>query len=300
LIDNIKVSLPIRLPSKFWKHAEDKKDFFKHFYIFPRYHYIEKGLLYKYEGSLENLKITIFKKTETLPDRLIIENSWHKFLKGNNHTNYTFSDLEATVLNLEEILSLSIMEADIKRMEYGCNIKMQSETVYNYLFLARGKEFHNMLDNGEIYGKKLHRDKYTFKCYNKKYQSNLKDKDGLLRIEMESKCKGYLRSAKIPVVQVKDLLIRDNLKLLGKDLMKKYDLIEKRVIPDLDELTPNQMNLWAAMNERVTRNYYKKNKPNTFKKYKKKLAEIIATANHEIHDEFTSKVTDKWNYLISN
>jgi len=300
LIDNLKATKPIDLPSKFWKKIGQKKDLFNHFYLFPRYHYVEKGKLYKYEGMLENLQITIIRETKTLPNRLIIENSWHKFLKGNNHSDYKFSDIETTIHNLEEILDLSIMDADINRIEYACNINLQPESVYNTFLLSRNKELKNMLDDDKRYGKKLYRDKYRFKCYDKKYQANLKEGDSILRIEMESKCKGYLRSAKIPIEQVKDLLIKDNLKLFKKDLIKKYNSIDKRIMPNFDELSSHQINVWAAMNNILVRNHYKEFKYDTYKSYKKKFKEINATGNSDIHSELVSKVSDKWDYLLNN
>lgn len=296
MIDNIKIVLPINLHKNFWKKNRKKvKSFGIEFR--PNYNYTT-GDLIKYIGSLENLRLEVVRG-----DKLVITKSWHKFFKGDNHSDFSFTDLKDTVFNLEERLGLLIKEAEIMRFEYGCNIEAAPEPIYqNWQFLhgdegIKMKPYHS----SKVYGHKFSKTEYSIKCYDKKYESKIDSIKALTRIEVEVKRLRHIQkgSIPIPIYKVKDLLIKDNLALLGEDLLKKYRSIKMYQVPNFKGLTAHQANVWAAMNNNQVRKHFKKDRKDTYKNYNKILKEIQKSNTDVKHQKLVEQISTKWKELLN-
>lgn len=81
MIDNLNIGVIIKPPIQVAQQTSEPFDI-NGIYFKPIWH--ENG--YKsYNAVLDNLKLNI------LNDRLSINNSWHKYYKGNNYSDYALS-----------------------------------------------------------------------------------------------------------------------------------------------------------------------------------------------------------------
>lgn len=250
-----------------------------------------------YNGMLGNLRLSINY------DKLSIKNSWHKFYKGNNYSDYSFTDLQKTYEKLESELDISIIDADIKRIAYGCVIKTNSKNEYSKWKFLRTKEPYPIHNKGIQYGNSFNFNEYKVKGYDKTYEvwkhDGIRIESDLFRFEKEINYLKYLRRT-IPIYKVKDVLNKEILIRLSNDLLKTYKMIEKDQQYNLKGLTTKELYSLAIMKDNAIRNEFKENHNKTYKRYMRLYKNILEGKLNANADEIESLISDKLNTLLNS
>lgn len=309
MIDNVPIIIDIKLPNNFWNYNKKKKYLkreFKGYEFLPMFNSRTKEVT-KFYRDFDNLRFEILRG-----DRLKISNSWHKLLKGNNYSDFTYSNLIDSIQIIESILDISLRKAKILKLEYGVNLDFVPVLVYNSWLSLRTKNFKTIEANNKIYGRKFDLTDYSIKCYNKllvaKKLKEILDEDldmipdDITRIEVKVKHMKHLHKRKkpLPIVTVSDLMKKDNLVMLGEDLIEKYSNIKKVILPDFEDLTPCDIGMYSAMNDAEKRDYLKNRRPDTFKNYNKKMNRWKDTYDTNFSTKVEIALARKWEYLLSN
>lgn len=152
---------------------------FRPFYI--------KGHLWAYKGEYRGLQLVLHDR------QLKITNSLHKFYKGNNYTDFSYSEIKAAISLLSGKFHISPADFNIKKLEFGLNIILEKYALHyiNYFLSYKNKFFDKMRSSHKEYGRKCFLSEYDIKVYDKQLQVNLKDKikieSSLLRFEVAYK-----------------------------------------------------------------------------------------------------------------
>lgn len=132
--------------------------------FYPRYNF--EGKYRCHSASYRNLVIKI------TGGRLTIENSLHKFINSNNYSDFTFSELNNAIEQIESKLKIQSEHLKLKRIEVAVNIEYLEQ--FNNLFILYGmKEFDNMRSGKTIYGKKFFGSEFNVKGYDKTIETKL-------------------------------------------------------------------------------------------------------------------------------
>ena len=260
--------------------------------IDKRYYHITK-----YQTVIENLLFTI---TE---NEIIITNSLHKFIKGNNYSDLTFSELLNAIELIEEITGINAKEFIIKKLEFAINV-ITPNPAHQYLERFsnfKGREYDKMRIGAFWYGIKYFFTEYCLKIYDKSELIKRKDKENInkniLRFEIQ-----YNRSRKIPIVsnlsELKDPAI---LKEMFKEFIETIKSIKCNGEEDFSLITPRERELYFAGEVSRFWNVEKALNRNTAKgkiaKYRKIQNKIVPK---DLMAGFVNSITEKFNQLIED
>lgn len=209
----------------------------------PAYHKKGKGVVKWYEGEVRGLSVYVH------PDKIRLNNSLHKFSKGNNYSDFSFSEMKKAI---DELCSLTEVPAHnwrILKLEFGLNIhtRISAKEYLDCILSHKGREFEKMKDNHIYYGKKCYKSEYAMKIYDKSFQVWLAEKieldDNILRIEM---C--YNRKRKLPkgVETLADLQNEACIKALFSELKEAIDKIIYKERTDFTSSTFEERVLFFA------------------------------------------------------
>lgn len=182
----------------------------------------KKSLLIGYESDYNGLRVMRYY------NRIEVCNSLHKFYKGNNYTDFCYSEIKERINILCNKFGIVAKNWEIKKLEFGLNL-ITSNPAYQYLsrFLEyKGREFEKMRDNQIVYGRKCYMSEYALKVYDKHIQTKMKDKisipENTLRVEFY-----YKQYRKLPksIHYLSDLLYEERFKDLYKDLKEAIENI---------------------------------------------------------------------------
>ena len=238
-------------------------------------------------ADVDGLRLTysILKRT------LTIQNSLHKFLKGNNYSDFNFSEIQQAIQKLEDGLGLNLQNAQCLKEEHGINIEA-NESTYKNCVSYKGKPFTSMKTRtGRIYGADNEWTNMKIKVYDKTFQ--VKTKDGLrlptsiVRYEIVGKNDRYFNSFGVDAIRtVKDFANRKKIGRLGLDLLQKWDLIEKggdRI--DLSGLSSTEIKTFAVMVNPLTKEVYR-----TACRTKDRNGREVDGSSYERANTFTNKI----------
>lgn len=249
----------------------------------------------KYQTVIENMLFTL---TE---NELSITNSLHKFIKGNNYSDLTFSELLNAIEQIEEITEINAKEFIIKKLEFAINV-ITPHPAHQYLERFsnfKGREYDKMRIGAFWYGIKYFFTEYCLKIYDKSELIKRKDKENInkniLRFEIQ-----YNRSRKIPIVnnlsELKDPAI---LKEIFKEFIETIESIKCSGDEDFSLITTRERELYFAGG--ITRfwNVEKVLNRNTAKSKIAKYREIQnRIVPKDLMTEFVNFITEKFNELI--
>ena len=247
-------------------------------------------------ASLKNLKFTIFDNKH-----IMLKGSIHKFAhEGFNYSDFTFSDLNSTLQDLETNYLGTLSNWTFQNIEFGVNINKPaypSELFFNSTLLHKTKSFSPMGRNNQI-GIECYHNQYGIKIYSKKLQYNLQD--DIMRTEIKTTRMHYLRH--YDIVSLADLSKNHKLEKLGTLLPDSindilfidYDFPEDNLPIKHKTLIRNSKNpkFWAKLH---TTDYKRFNYIRS--EYKKLLADYYPENPQSYLKE---AVTIKWQYLLSN
>jgi len=262
MIDNIKIKIPIEEPPPL--DNEYQREDFKWLGEMFRPKFNKYGLHYAYENKLgRDSNLNGLKLTYDIASRdLIIVNSLHKFWKRNNHSDFTFSDIQLAIQKLESELDLNLQTGQIVAKEYAINIQADNDIYINWSSYKH-KSFTPMkTSTGKIYGAENVWTNFKIKGYNKTFQVKAKDRKTLptsiFRFEIEAKKNCYFNSFGVDAIRtVKDLSDPIKIERLGIDLLDKYDSIEKGDRLDFSNLTGEELKRYATMQNPLIKAAYK-------------------------------------------
>ncbi len=251
----------------------------------------------KYQCAYKNLLLTLNEK------ELIVTNSLHKLMKGNNYSDFRFSELISAVNEIENITGISASEFKIRKLEFAINITVPIQAA-DYLTKFsdyKGREFDKMRNNHLWYGIKYIFTEYSLKIYDKSKQVKIADRidinQNILRFEVVYNCQRKL-TAIDNLSDLKDLK-KSNL------LFNQFILMIKKIScfgnEDFSNLKNSERERYFAAKIPEYWKSLKSHNINTYKTNKKRFIEIQNKVNaKDLIEDFEHDLTVKFNYLINS
>lgn len=260
------------------------KENFEKVYTVLEYH--SREILYPYKTNLSNMEIVINEKGG------YVKNSLHKLnnllMTGaeQNYNDFGYSELCAITDYLKDNV-IDVMETKLTQLEFGFNINVprSAESIIKKSVLMHNLERHTALRKfrGKGYLLEFEHSNYIIKIYDKAKQYNRNE--NTLRFEIK------FISAKefnpLGVYNITDLKSKNNLSMLFKYLMKRFDELlivddysENSEIPAEDIYKLNALSSFIYW-ENLSNNKQRQKKMNHKRKYFKLLEtyDLLKTKN---------------------
>lgn len=252
----------------------------------------------RFVANYKGLRFTIIKSL--VHDSLnyyLIQGSVHKFLNDgqNNYTDFTFTQLQHVVKELEDRFMISPEKAYIRSLEFGVNIHVpvMVDEVLKSLVSHKNKTFSTFNIEQRDVGKVLNQQSAKLKVYNKGLQYDLPD-DNLLRVEVSVKKMVYLKQYGIRTLA--DLTDIAKIKPLGNLLLSWWqDIIyyDKKIKWKQATNWERKKLLYYA----APRNWQEFDRKQRFRA-KIKFNELLAKySTSTTHTEISNLIIKKWNDL---
>ena len=261
---------------------------------------IRDGKFRYYRVKMDNMIFTLF------PDRLVVNNSWHKFYKGNNYSDYTLEDIEKTIYKISNLIGFDILDADVKKVTYGIVIETDAKTNYSSWLNYKSTEPAPMIKVAKVYGRKFYLTDFNIKGYDKTYEvranQGLKLEKKLYRVEVEVKNMKHLnkRANPLHIYKVRDLIDYEKVQMLMDDLITKHDTINKDNVYDFDKMSNKDSEALSKLRFGQYKDYLRKKKNKTFKRYKRRVSDINSNIENSIHTQTKRLIIEKISNLINS
>lgn len=299
MIDDIRIVIVLDSAVDLFRKGPKESFIYNDIVFHPKYD-PKTGYVQYYHTKIDNLWLKVSE------GELTINNSWHKYYKGNNYEDYTLSEIMLTYERLSKKLNFDIINAKLVRIAYGLVINTKPDINYNNWKLFRTTLPSPMKKNTKTYGMKFVMTDYSIKGYDKTAEvwmhNKKKIEDNYFRVEVEVKNMKHLRKRKhqINIYSLGDVLKYENMQLLMSDLLKKYDVIEKELFYDYSILDKKQRSILSMMKDLPFRDYLRIKENKTYKRYKKKIKEIEMKSVQDIHYETKYLLTQKVIELLNS
>jgi hypothetical protein len=230
------------------------------------------GYVNDFRRNVDGLYFTL---TQT---KLIISNSLHKYQKGNNYSDFSFSELLKSINSIESATGISAEEFHATNQELAINI-ITPERLLEYLEFIKDFKGRHYFDpmrtkSGVKYGIKCVLWDYEIKIYDKKEEMKqhykLDTNENILRFEIKFK-----RKRKSSLIQtLADFRDKEKLKLMFNKFIQIFQQVHSVEKEDLSLLTSRERELrYAGLNPEFW-NYEKQANLNTEKSKRKKYNQI--------------------------
>lgn len=230
--------------------------------------------------------------------RIEIRGSLHKYWKGENFSDFTYSDLNKCLNDLQEKFNIHPQEARLSNVEFGVNVSPMFNP-YEFcesLIAYRGKPFERMKTRG---GKP----NIGFECWLNQYSVKLYDKgkqylksENKLRIEIPVCRMAYL--SEVGLRTLADLREKSILKALERVLIKCYAevVIDDETVKGA-RLTANEKRIYGlCSNPKEWGRFNRKQRH----KRKKQFEGILVKYGKRKWKEITAKmISEKWGALLN-
>lgn len=216
----------------------------------------------------------------------------YKNIDGNNHNDFTFSELSNTLDSLTYNYDIDLNNTYIHGIEIGVNIELDysPETVFKKAVCHKGKPFEQLDSRDKRFGVVCHHSEYSIKLYDKGYQYKIEGK----------------------------YILRFEVKLRKQRLLQPFDISTLADLKDVEKVSPLICLLLERLNEIVFFDYsFKSNgftrtkllswqqygnpryweslNRNSYYKARKQLTELTQKYNCIDWGQFVLKqVTKKW------
>lgn len=264
---------------------------------------VRNGIVLRYTTKLENLFLSIRE------DSLYIQNSLCKFYHGYNHINFTYSQLNIAITNLENILGITLRDSKIIRFEFGVVIVDYNPIeTFSKMGAYKNLQPQLMLKNSRSYGIFYKNSLQKIKIYDKTFEAKrrygLVLNKNLVRVE-KVYSRGHLKSlAKFKnnrIVTLGDLCMRENIELLGEDLIESLNKIELKNIPEkYHELSTKNLRNWGYFQYEPTRSAMRKYHPESYKVDRLNYNRLQKDYRQYRLDYFLEDVLNKVQFCINN
>lgn len=231
-------------------------------------------------------------------NRIEIRGSLHKYWKGENFSDFTFSDLKECLNELQENFKIDLSEARISNVEFGVNVSplFNPYEFCENLIAYKGEPFQQMrVRNGKPnIGFECGLNQYSVKIYDKAKQY-LKT-ENILRVEIPVCRMAYLSEVRIKTLA--DLKEKTALKALGRVLLECYSNV---VVNDNTvrkaRLTANEKRIYGLCSN--PKEWERFNRKQRYKR-RKQFERIVSKYGKRNWKEETAKmISDKWGALLN-
>jgi len=231
-------------------------------------------------------------------NRIEIRGSLHKYWRGENFSDFTFSELNKCLNDLQEKFKIELTEARISNIEFGVNVSplFNPYEFCENLIAYKGEPFQRMrVRNGKPnIGFECGLNQYSVKIYDKAKQY-LKT-ENILRVEIPVCRMAYLSEVRIKTLA--DLKEKPILKALGNVLLECYSNV---VLNDNSvkrgRLTANEKRIYGLCSN--PKEWERFNRKQRYKR-KKQFERIVSKYGKQNWKEITAKmISDKWGMLLN-
>ena len=237
----------------------------------------KKGFLNGFESEFKGLKIILYE------DKIRITNSLHKFCKGNNYSDFTFSELTDSINLITNYFEIEASQFVIRKLEYGFNITTpQPAKEYLNLFAEyHSREFEKMKHKHIFYGRKCVMSEYALKVYDKSQQvkimNNVLIPANTLRVEF---CYNQKRKLPKTIRTLSDLADNNKIRDLYKDLKDSFSKVTFSEEVDFSSMSDeDRMLFYASLHPDFIKVEEKLNKSN---------AKIIKSKIRQLKEKYLS------------
>lgn len=243
--------------------------------------------------TYRNLRFALFKS-----NRIEIRGSLHKYWKGENFSDFSFSDLKKCLNDLQEKFRIDLSEARISNVEFGVNVSpiFNPYEFCENLIVYKGEPFQRMrVRNGKPnIGFECGLNQYSVKIYDKGKQY-LKT-ENILRVEIPVCRMAYLSG--VGIKNLSDLKEKTVLKALGRVLLECYSNV---VVNDNTvrkaRLSANEKRIYSLCSNPKEWELF--NRKQRYKR-KKQFERIVSKYGKRNWKEETAKmISDKWAMLLN-
>ncbi|MEC5395763.1 hypothetical protein [Bergeyella sp. RCAD1439] len=248
--------------------------------FYPKF---RNGKLIGFESEYRGFRVVLYY------DRIELSNSIHKFFKGNNYSDFTYSELKCAIYEICKWFAIEPQYWEIKKMEFGfCIITPQPANQYlNVFFEYKLRQFEKMKHQLRDYGRKCFMYEYALKVYDKNLQveitDNLNISDWRLRIEF---CYNQKRKLPKTIRTLGDLLDNEKFKHLYKDLNEAFSKVVYNDEVDFSKSTNEERILfYASLNPDFIKVEEQLNKAET---------KIMKSKIKRLRERFLKKEFKKW------
>lgn len=257
--------------------------------------YANSRYIKKYIAEIKGIKIDLYDNT------LKISNSLHKFFKGNNYSDFSYSEIIQSIDLMEDILQITASKMKPTKLEFGINEFFDDwQTILGSINHYKHKEFDKMKSKSKCYGKKLRMEQVYIKVYDKLEQVYLQNRErispNMLRLEI-----GLLGKELSFIPNMEALKQFDILNKLKEKFLYYFDKIIFDEPYNLDKIENRDLELFfAGENPKFWTEYTKQNKE-VAKKRKQKYSKIRKErVLPNLHKSVMDKATSKLNFLFRN
>ncbi len=162
----------------------------------PEFNY--RGDVISYSAHLENLYIKM------ISDKLLVMNSWHKFYKVNNYSDFTWEELQDCMQTLSQYFGEGFWNARITKLTTAVNLTCNTEIMIDRLISFKGNPMEPMRpsNSSKVYGKRYASTHYNIKVYNKQFEVKKDARIEIvptLRIEKEMRMPYFQKRRQNPI-----------------------------------------------------------------------------------------------------
>jgi hypothetical protein len=232
-------------------------------------------------------------------NRIEIRGSLHNHWKGENFSDFSFSELNDCLNNLEQNFGIKSNEARISNLEFGVNLNTEfnPHEFCSNLIAYKGEPFSKMRTSARniSIGKETIFSQYGIKIYNKSLQYT--KEENILRIENSVKRMKYL--SEVGITHLSDLRDKFKIKALGSVLAENLSHV---VINDNSvknaKLTANERRIYTECSNPLEWETFDRKKRH---KRKIQFEQIISKHGERNWKELTEKmILNKWTYLLNS
>lgn len=195
-----------------------------------------------FKGRLKGLRL------EASNGKLTVSNSLHKFYKGENYSDFTFTELSFAIDELCRQLGIEPHKWRVKKLEFGVNVSLK-EPFAQYLRQFnnyKGKRFAPMLDKSRPYGVKCFLEEYRVKVYDKteelRRHYQIPIDENIMRFELE-----FIKVRPIAFIGTLDALLnKETIRQLADKLLKAFEDIFITESADFSKMSGRDVELYFA------------------------------------------------------
>jgi hypothetical protein len=255
---------------------------------FTEYKDEDSGEIARMVLKYKNLNIIVFKN-----EWILLTGSLHYYHNNglHNYNDFNFLDLQETILNISNLVEVTINNIILQNIEFGVNLNPQFDpnNIIDNLQIHRKKEF---LKPYNFNFKASKHQRFWLKIYNK--GEHFKRPNNILRIEL--KYKKMIDLNKLDLYTFEDLVNPSIYNNLLELLITKWS---ESIIYDytikIDGLTPLQKN---KVLQYQNTNYWLKLSNQERQRQKTKLRELSSNLGTNIQDEVKTMIILKWDSLF--
>jgi hypothetical protein len=292
VIDNLTIVKEYKPPKEFL-NASGRPFEYRGMIFNPNY---INGQVCRYFTQIRNLRLSVDESNACL------SNSIHKYWCGNNYSDFHLEEMKEAVFTLSEYTGINWHEGIIKKVEYGCNLNVNSISAFRTLVSYRGKDYMPLLHRGKVYGAFCQFTDYKIKGYDKAFQVKETDKIFLpypiFRWEIALFKMRMLEKVIQSTLTIDRLLKPWTWEYLANDAVCKYDKSIKRQKLNLADRSTHEKRIIAEMRDPEIREDLKRHNKNTYKRDRRIYTRILADKSILEEDCLTDQLQGKLRDLI--